>query len=140
MARTARSRWAARLLAPLLRGLQEGVLALDSRWELARLEWGFERGRLLQSVAGLALLAVAGLLALVFAGLATVVTWWDTDHRVMVAWLVCGAFAAMALVGLFMWRFAEMRKERRFAALRAELAADRDWIARQLRRGTESDG
>ncbi len=120
-----------RLLVPLVEALQEGAFALGNRWELARLEWAVERGRLAQSLAGLAILAIAGLLTLAFAGFALVVTWWDTEHRAMVAWLVVGAYAVLALVGLFMWRFASLRKERRFAALRAELATDRDWIARR---------
>ena len=120
-----------RLLAPLARALQEGASAVGSRWELARLEWAVERGRIVQSLAGLAILAIGGMLVLAFAGLAVVVTWWDTDRRVMVAWLVVGAYLALALVGLFMWRFAQMRKEQRFAALRAEFTADRAWMARQ---------
>lgn len=144
MAHAIRSRRVPRLLAPLVRALQQGVqesaLALGSRWELARLEWAVERKRLLQSAVGLAVLAAGAFLALVFAGFAVVVTWWDTDQRVLVAWLVFAAYALIALVGLFMWRFAQMRKDRRFAALRAELATDRDWVAQQFRRSTGSHG
>ena len=129
-----------RLLAPLVGALQEGGSALSSRWELARLEWAVERGRLVQSFVGLAILGLGGLLVLVFAGLAVIVTWWQTDYRVMVAWVVVGAYLAIALVGLFMWRFAEMRKERRFAALRAEFTTDRAWMARQWGWGKNPDG
>lgn len=140
MARDILGRRVPRLLAPLVGAAQEGATALASRWELARLEWAIERGRLVQSLVGLAILALGGLFALAFAGLALIVTWWDTDHRVMVAWLVVGACVSLALVGLFMWRFAELRKERRFAALRAEFTADRDWIAQQWRGHPKRDG
>ncbi|MFA7503697.1 MAG: phage holin family protein [Burkholderiaceae bacterium] len=138
MAREIRNRWRSRLLAPLFGALREGSVAWNSRWELARLEWAIERGRLMQSLAGLVILAVAALLVLAFAGFALVVTWWDTEHRTMVAWLVVGAYAVLALIGLCMWRFAELRKDRRFAALRSELAADREWLGRRLRRPTRS--
>ena len=134
MAREIRNRLRSRLLAPLFGALREGSVAWRSRWELAQLEWRVERARLLQSVVGLAILAIAGLLALAFAGFALVVTWWDTEYRAMVAWLVVGAHAMLALIGLGMWRFAEMRKDRRFAALRSELATDREWIGQRLRR------
>lgn len=140
MARGILGRRAPRLLAPLFGALEEGKVALGTRWELARLEWAVERQRLVQSLAGLAILAIAGLLVLAFAGFAVVVTWWDTENRVMVAWLVVGAYAILALTGLFMWRFAEQRKERRFAALRAEFAADREWIGRQWRWGPKRHG
>lgn len=131
MDRRPRPRRVPRLLAPVVRALDEFAIALASRWELARLEWDIERPRLLQALVGLAILAFAGFLALAFAGFAIIVTWWDSGQRVLVAWLVFGAYAGLALVGLSMWRFAQMRKDRRFAALRAELAADRSWLARR---------
>lgn len=133
-----RSRRVPRLFAPAVHAMQECSFALGSRWELARLEWNVERRRLLQAASGLAILALGGLLVLIFLGLALVVTWWETDHRVLVAWLVVGGYAALALIGLFMWRFADIRKDRRFAALRAELAADREWVGNQFRRSDRS--
>lgn len=121
-------------MAPVTRAFQEASEALSSRCELARLEWKVERARLMQLAIGLAILALAGMLALAFVSLAIIVTWWDTEHRVLVAWLVCAAHALIALVGLFMWRYAQMRKDRRFAGLRAELAADRAWFEQRLHR------
>jgi uncharacterized membrane protein YqjE len=121
-----------RLMAPLARAFHETSEALASRCELARLEWKIERGRLVQLAVGIAILAFAGMLALAFASVAVIVTWWDSEHRVLVAWLVCGFHAFVALVGLFVWRYAQMRKDRRFAGLRAELAADRRWLAQRL--------
>lgn len=121
-----------RLMAPITRALHETQDALASRCELARLEWKVERARLMQLAIGLGILALGGLLALAFVSLAIIVTWWDTEHRVMVTWLVCAAHGLVALVGLFMWRYAQMRKDRRFAGLRAELAADREWLAHRL--------
>src|SRR5690606_36592157 len=133
-----RSRRVPRLLQPAVHAKQECSVALGQRWELARPEWNVELRRLVQAATGLAILALGGLLVLIFLGLALVVTRWDTDHRVLVAWLVVGGYAALGLIGLFMWRFAEMRKDRRFAALRAELAADREWVGRQFRRSDKS--
>lgn len=133
MLRESYRRLAPRLFAPVFHAYQETSDALASRWELARLEWAVERNRLVQSLVGLAILGMGGLLVLVFAGFAVIVTWWDTEHRILVAWLVCAVFAFIALVGLFMWRFAAMRKDKRFAGLSAELASDRNWIAQQLR-------
>lgn len=121
-------------MAPVTRAFQEASEALASRCELARLEWKVERARLMQLAIGLAIMALAGMLALAFVSLAIIVTWWDTEHRVLVAWLVCAAHAFIALVGLFMWRYAQMRKDRRFAGLRAELAADRAWFEQRLHR------
>ena len=121
-------------MAPVTRAFQEASEALASRCELARLEWKVERARLMQLAIGLAIMALAGMLALAFVSLAIIVTWWDTEHRVLVAWLVCAAHALIALVGLFMWRYAQMRKDRRFAGLRAELAADRAWFEQRLHR------
>ena len=132
MPRAIHRRLLPRLLAPVARAFRDTSEALASRCELARLEWKVERARLMQLAIGLGILALGGLLALAFVSLAIIVTWWDTEHRVLVAWLVCAGHALIALVGLFMLRYAQMRKDRRFAGLRAELAADREWLAQRL--------
>src|SRR5690606_3326249 len=132
MPRAIHRRLLPRLMAPVARAFRDTSEALASRCELARLEWKVERARLMQLAIGLGILALGGLLALAFVSLAIIVTWWDTEHRVLVAWLVCAGHALIALVGLFMLRYAQMRKDRRFAGLRAELAADREWLAQRL--------
>jgi uncharacterized membrane protein YqjE len=128
MSATRLNRLGPRLFAPLIdpvrNALREGANAAECRWELAQLEWAVERRRLTQSIAGLLILALGAVLGMVFVGVAVIVTWWDTDYRVTAAWLVFAAYMLLGLLGLIMWRLAAMRRDQRFSALRAELAAD----------------
>jgi hypothetical protein len=58
------------------------------------------REELVRATVGGVVSAVAGLIFACFLSLAVIVTAWDTDHRVLVAWLVCLVWAGLAVVGL----------------------------------------
>jgi hypothetical protein len=58
------------------------------------------RDELVKATVGAGVSAVAGLIFLCFLSLAVIVTAWDTNHRLLVAWLVCLVWAALAVAGL----------------------------------------
>lgn len=110
----------------------EGAMAVDDRAELARLEWQDQKRRLRQIL--LLTIAVAALtvVALTLFSAALLVQFWDTPHRILVAWLVAGgwlvawAAAVLALVSV-------MRQAgNAFALTRKELAQDWREIKEQL--------
>ena len=70
----------------------EGAIAAEDRLELARLEWLDQKRRLQQLL--VLLIAVAGLtvVTLVLLSLAVLVQFWDTPHRILVAWVVAGVW------------------------------------------------
>ena len=70
----------------------EGAIAAEDRLELARLEWLDQKRRLQQML--VLLIAVTGLtvVTLVLVSMAILVQFWDTPHRVMVAWVVAGVW------------------------------------------------
>ena len=70
----------------------EGAIAAEDRLELARLEWLDQKQRLQQLL--VLLIAVTGLtvVTLVLVSIAILVQFWDTPHRVMVAWVVAGVW------------------------------------------------
>ena len=70
----------------------EGAIAAEDRLELARLEWLDQKQRLQQML--VLLIAVTGLtvVTLVLVSIAILVQFWDTPHRVMVAWVVAGVW------------------------------------------------
>jgi hypothetical protein len=58
------------------------------------------REEIVKAAAGASVSAVAGLIFAGFFSLAVIVTAWDTHYRVATAWLVCFAWAVLALAGL----------------------------------------
>lgn len=73
----------------------EGALALEDRFQLARIEWDEEKTRLKLLVAfALALLGLT-VVALTIASLAIVVQFWDSPDRAKAAWIVAGVWLAL---------------------------------------------
>src|SRR4051794_8638425 len=73
----------------------EGALALEDRFQLARLEWEEEKNRLKLLLAfALALLGLT-VVALTIASLAIVVQFWDSPDRAKAAWIVAGVWLAL---------------------------------------------
>lgn len=102
----------------------EGAIAAEDRLELARLEWLDQKQRLQQLL--VLMIAVIGLtvVALVLLSTAVLVHFWESPHRVLVAWTVAGVWllawcsAAYKLVSV-------MRSAgNAFALTRRELAQD----------------
>ena len=58
------------------------------------------REEIVKATMGASVSAVAGLIFAAFFSLAVIVTAWDTHYRIATAWLVCFAWAGLALAGL----------------------------------------
>ena len=82
------------------------------------------RDELVKATVGAGVSAVAGLIFACFVSLAVIVTAWDTNHRLLVAWLVCGAWAVLAIVGLSYARRAVVSAPRPFRLVSAAIARD----------------
>ncbi len=62
------------------------------------------REEIVKATVGAGISAAAGLIFACFLSVAVIVTSWDSGHRILAAWLVCLAWAALALVGLVYMR------------------------------------
>lgn len=102
--------------------------------ELAGIELSLYRSALVTTlISGVALLFCA-LGTLAFVSVATVVSFWDTEHRTLAAWLVAGAWLLVTLVALAIANrnvprespFAELSRQVRLdtAAARSHYAQD----------------
>jgi hypothetical protein len=58
------------------------------------------REEIVKATVGAGVAAVAGLTFVCFLSVAAIVSAWNGPHRIAVAWLVCGAWGVVALVGL----------------------------------------
>ena len=58
------------------------------------------RDELVRATVGAGISAVAGLIFACFLSLAVIVTAWEGPHRILAAWLVCLAWAVLAVAGL----------------------------------------
>lgn len=110
----------------------EGAMAVDDRAELARLEWQDQKRRLRQLL--LLTIAVAALtvVALTLLSAALLVQFWDTPHRILVAWLVAGVWLVAWAVAV--WALVRITRQagNAFALTRQELAQDWRQIKEQL--------
>ncbi len=91
--------------------------------QLARLDAAVLRQELVRAAVGLALLACAGLLFLCFFSVAVIVTAWQTEERVLVAWLVCLMWALLGGAGLVLARRA-LQQPTPFQDLGTEISRD----------------
>ena len=110
----------------------EGAMAVEDRAELARLEWQDQKRRLRQIL--LLTIAVAALTVVAFTLLsaALLVQFWETPHRVLVAWLVAGGWL-VAWAGVLLALMSVLRQAgNAFALTRKELAQDWREIKEQL--------
>jgi uncharacterized membrane protein YqjE len=96
---------------------------------LLKIEAKMQGAVLVKQVIGFAVAAIFGLLATVFLGVAIIVSFWETDYRILVAWLVFLAFGAGA--GLFLAR-KHVAPSEPFAHVRAEVQRDIDLIKETL--------
>lgn len=112
--------------------VMEGAIAAEDRLELAHLEWQSQKQRLRQLM--VLLILVAGVTVVLFTvlSLAVMVQFWDTPERILVAWLVAGAWL-LAWVAALMALLSVARKAGNpFALTRRELAQDWRDIKEQL--------
>ena len=114
---------------------QEAKQAAQDRFALAALEWARER-RHWQTVLVLVIAVVAfGLVAALLISLAVLVYFWDTPHRIGVAWTIAGVWAFAWCLVVYALRSALLQKRPAFALTKAELARDcqewQEWCDRQ---------
>ena len=102
----------------------EGAIAAEDRLELARLEWLDQKQRLQQML--VLLIAVTGLtvVTLVLVSMAILVQFWDTPHRVMVAWVVAGVWLAAWCAAIIKLVSVARSTGSGFALTRRELSQD----------------
>jgi len=62
------------------------------------------REEIVKATAGACVAMVAGLFFACFLSVAAIVSAWNGPHRIAVAWLVCGAWGVVTLVGLWVAR------------------------------------
>ena len=119
--------WVARWRAAVI----ELAIAAEDRTDLARLEW-VQHQRSMQTVVVL-LSALAGLsvVVMLMLSVAVLVQFWDTEHRVMVAWLLFGGWLAILAIALWQLLAAVRRLARPFILTRNELS--QDWQALKKR-------
>ena len=96
---------------------------LEDYLQLARLDAVDLRQELIRTAVGLALLMCAGLLFLCFFSVALIVSAWDTDVRILVAWLVCLFWALLAGAGMVIARQA-LKQPTPFQDLGTEISRD----------------
>jgi hypothetical protein len=58
------------------------------------------REEIVRATVGAGIAAVAGFIFVCFLSVAAIVSAWNGPHRIAVAWLVCGAWGVVTLVGL----------------------------------------
>lgn len=102
----------------------EGAIAAEDRLELARLEWLDQKRRLQQLL--VLLIAVTGLtvVTLVLVSIAILVQFWDTPHRVMVAWVVAGVWLVAWCAAIIKLVSVARSTGSGFALTRRELSQD----------------
>lgn len=102
----------------------EAAIALEDRTTLARLEWQDQKQRLQRILVLTIVVAGLTVVALIMLSMAVLVHFWDTPHRVLVAWLVAGVWTlgwGMALASLVS---TTQKAGEGFALTRRELAQD----------------
>lgn len=102
----------------------EGAIAAEDRMDLARLEWQDQKQRLQQLLVLTILVGGLTVVALIMLSMAVLVQFWDTEHRVLVAWLVAGAWLLGWGGTLFGLVSVAKRASNGFALTRKELAQD----------------
>ena len=102
----------------------EGAIAAEDRLELARLEWLDQKRRLQQLL--MLLIAVAGLtvVTLVLLSMAVLVQFWDTPHRMLVAWVVAGVWLVAWFIAIVKLASVVRSTGNGFALTRRELSQD----------------
>ena len=102
----------------------EGAIAAEDRLELARLEWLDQKQRLQQLL--VLLIAVTGLtvVTLVLVSMAILVQFWETPHRVMVAWVVAGVWLVAWCAAIIKLVSVARSTGSGFALTRRELSQD----------------
>lgn len=73
---------------------------LDDYMQLLRIEVKMQGKNLAIQIAGYLVAAFFAMLVVMFLGLAIIVSFWETDYRLIAAWGVVGLYAVLAGIGL----------------------------------------
>lgn len=112
--------------------MSEGVLAVEDRLELARLEWAEHKRRLALLALLLVIFGALAVVSLVLLSAAVLVQFWDTPQRALVAWVLAGLWC-VACVGVLLILLSLVRQARSaFAFTRRELVQDWHAIKEQV--------
>jgi len=112
--------WVARWRANII----EGAIAAEDRLELARFEWAEQKRRLGRLIVLAIALGGLTVIALTLLSLAMLVQFWDTPHRILVAWLVAGGWLVIWAIVLGTLISTVRQAGNAFALTRRELAHD----------------
>jgi hypothetical protein len=82
------------------------------------------REEIVRATVGAGIAAVAGFIFICFLSVAAIVSAWNGPHRIAVAWLVCGAWGVVTLVGLGVARKAVISVPPPFHLVGTALARD----------------
>ncbi|MDB5759642.1 MAG: phage holin family protein [Burkholderia sp.] len=99
--------------------------------ELVAIEAKMQGAILAKQAVGYTVAALFGLLAVIFLGIAVIVSFWETDYRILAAWLVFLVFGAGAGAGIFIAR-KHASAAAAFAHVREEFKRDVDLIKETL--------
>ena len=120
--------WVARIRANVI----EAAIAAEDRADLARLEWQEFKRHLVSLLVMALLMGVLAVIVLIMGSMALLVTFWDTEHRILVAWLIAGAWFASLLVLGFCLMSVRKQLADPFGLTRSELMADWQAVKQRL--------
>lgn len=93
-------RWLDSFSSQMQEMMIEGAGAIEARSELARQEWLEEKNRLQQLAVCAAMCFGLFIGVLICLSIAVMVTFWDTDHRILVVWLIAAFWIVCFLFSL----------------------------------------
>ena len=82
------------------------------------------REEIVRATVGASMAIVAGLFFACFLSVAVIISVWNSQHRIAAAWLICGAWGLLALVGLGIARKAVVTVPPPFHLVGTALARD----------------
>lgn len=91
--------------------------------ELVRLDVEIQRHHIVQRVLSYAITGLCSLIAFVFLGFAVIVSFWETDYRILVAWLVVAFYVLLAVIAFARAR-RHVRPEPAFSSVSREVQQD----------------
>jgi len=105
---------------------QIGVIVLERAedyLELLRLDVEIQRRHFVQRVLSFAITGVCFLIAFVFLGLAVIVSFWETDYRILVTWIVVAFYIVLAIIAYIRAK-RHVRREAALSTISHELQED----------------
>jgi uncharacterized membrane protein YqjE len=122
------------MLQTIRKSKEISVIAKDrlgDYFELLRIEMKLQGRELAMLAIGSIVGAIFALVAAILLGFAIIVTFWDSEHRTLAAWLVVAAYAAIAGVS-FAVGMKHKPSASALATLRNELRRDVDLVKESI--------